>query len=52
MQYGDHLETLVIALNTVGMMGINRTHYLLSAVFNIPISTGTIFSMVKSCGEN
>jgi len=51
MQYGDHLESLVIALNTVGMMGINRTHDLLSAVFGVPISTGTIFSMVKSCGE-
>ena len=31
------------------MMGIKRTHDILSAVFGIPISTGTIFSMVKSC---
>ena len=49
MQYGDHLESLVIALNTSGMMGINRTHDILSAVFGIPISTGTIFSMVQGC---
>ncbi|GAU75466.1 transposase [Fusibacter sp. 3D3] len=50
MQYGDNLEALVIALNTSGMMGVKRTHDILSAVFGIPISTGTIFSMVKECG--
>ncbi len=50
MQYGDNLESLVIALNTAGMMGINRTHDILSAVFGIPISTGTVYSMVKGCG--
>lgn len=49
IQYGDNLEALAISLNTVGMMGINRTHNILSAVFGIPISTGTICSMVKSC---
>jgi len=49
MQYGDNLEALAISLNTVGMMGINRTHDILSAVFGIPISTGTICNMVKSC---
>jgi transposase len=49
MQYGDNLEALAISLNTVGMMGIDRTHNILSAVFGIPISTGTICGMVKSC---
>lgn len=49
MQYGDNLEALAISLNTVGMMGIKRTHDILSAVFGIPISTGTICNMVKSC---
>ena len=51
MQYGDNLEALAVSLNAVGMMGIKRTHDILSAVFGIPISTGTIFSMVKSCAE-
>jgi len=51
MQYGDNLEALAISLNTVGMMGIKRTHDILSAVFGIPISTGTICNMVKSCAE-
>jgi len=51
MQYGDNLEALAVSLNTVGMMGIKRTHDILSAVFGIPISTGTIFGMVKSCAE-
>ncbi len=49
MQYGDNLKALAISLNTVGMMGIKRTHDILSAVFGIPISTGTIYSMVKNC---
>jgi len=52
MQYGDNLEALAVSLNTVGMMGIKRTHDILSTVFGIPISTGTIFSMVKDCAEN
>jgi transposase len=51
MQYGDNLEALAVSLNTVGMMGIKRTHDILSAVFGIPISTGTIFNMVKSCAN-
>lgn len=46
MQYGNNLEALAVSLNTVGMVSIKRTHEILSAVFNIPISTGTIHSMV------
>lgn len=49
MQYGDNLRAFAISLNTVGMMSINRIHDILSAVFGVPISTGTIFSMVKEC---
>ncbi len=49
IQYGDNLEALVITLNTAGMVGIKRTHDILSAVFGIPISTGTVCSMVKNC---
>ncbi len=51
MQYGNNLEALAVSLNTVGMMGIKRTHDILSAVFGIPISTGTIHSMVKICAS-
>jgi len=50
MQYGDNLEALAIALNTSGMMSLKRTHEILSAVFGIPISAGTVFQMVKDCG--
>ena len=50
MQYGDNLEALAIALNTSGMMSLNRTHEILGAVFGIPISAGTVFQMVKECG--
>ncbi len=46
MQYGNNLEALAISLNTIGMVSIKRTHEILSAVFGVPISTGTIHSMV------
>ena len=51
IQYGDNLEALAVSLNTVGMVSINRTHEILSAVFSIPISTGTIHGMVMSCAD-
>ena len=38
-----------MALNTVGAVSIKRTHEILSGVFNIPIATETISSMVKRC---
>ena len=40
-----------MALNTVGAVSIKRTHEILSGVFSIPISTGTIASMVKRCAD-
>ena len=46
MQYGNNLEALAVSLNTIGMVSIKRTHEILSAVFGIPISTGTIHNMV------
>jgi transposase len=50
-QYGVNLEALAISLNVDGAVSINRTHEILSSVFNIPISTGTISSMVSDCAE-
>jgi transposase len=51
MQYGVNIEALAVALNTVGMVSINRTHEILSGVFDVPISTGTIAGMVSNCAE-
>jgi len=51
MQYGDNLKALAISLNTFGMMSYNRTHEVLSSVFGVPISTGTIHSMVEDLGK-
>ncbi len=51
VQYGKNLQALSVALNTVGAVSIKRTHEILSGVFNIPISTGTISSMVKRCAD-
>jgi len=49
VQYGDNLQALAVALNTIGAVSVNRTHEILSNVFNIPLSTGTISSMVSRC---
>jgi len=51
MQYGVNLKALAVSLNTVGMVSINRTHEILSGVFDVPISTGTISAMVSDCAQ-
>mgnify|MGYP003302309080 CR=1 FL=1 len=51
VQYGENLQALSVALNTVGAVSIKRTHEILSGVFNIPIATGTIGNMVKRCAD-
>ena len=50
-QYGVNLAALAISLNTDGAVSINRTHEILSNVFNIPISNGTISNMVSGCAQ-
>ena len=52
VQYGENLQALAVALNTVGAVSIKRTHEILSGVFNIPIATGTISNMVKRCADS
>lgn len=51
VQYGKNLQAMVVAFNTVGAVSINRTHEILSSVFNIPLSTRTIKNMVTRCAE-
>ena len=51
VQYGDNLAALVVALNTVGALSVSRTNEILSGVFNVPIATGTISSMVTRCSD-
>ena len=46
VQYGEDLCSLVVSLNTVGALSICRIHEILNGVFDIPISAGTINSMV------
>ena len=47
VQYGENLQALVISLNTVGAVSVNRVHEILGSVFGIPLSTGTISNMVS-----
>ena len=46
---GKNLQALVVALNTVGAVSVNRTHEILGSVFHIPLVTGTIKNMVTRC---
>ena len=52
VQYGPNLQALAVALNTVGAVSINRTHEILSSVFNIPLATGTIKNMVSRVADS
>lgn len=52
VQYGKNLQAMTVAFNTVGAVSINRTHEILSSVFNIPLATGTIKNMVSRCAES
>jgi len=51
IQYGNGICALAVALNTAGMMSVNRVHELLMAVLGVPISTGTISAMVERFSE-
>lgn len=51
VQYGKDLQTLVTALNTIGAVSVSRVHEIVSGIFNIPISAGTITAMVHHCAE-
>lgn len=52
VQYGKNLQAMAVAFNTVGAVSINRIHEILSSIFNIPISTGTIKNMVTRCADS
>ena len=52
VQYGENLQALTIAMNTVGAVSLNRTQEILSGVFGIPLSTGTIVNMVSRCADD
>ena len=52
VQYGKNLQAMVVTFNTVGAVSINRTHEILSSVFNIPLATGTIKNMVTRCADS
>ena len=46
-QYGNNLKAFAVTLSTVGMVSIDRIHELLTGVFDISVSTGSIQSWTK-----
>ena len=52
LQYGTNLNALVVSLGTLGAVSMKRIQEILGKVFNIPLSTGTIDSMLqKAAGK-
>ena len=47
-QYGNNLKAFAAALSTVGVVSIDRIHELLTGVFDISVSTGSIHTDGKS----
>lgn len=47
MQYGTNVNALAVALNTEGMVSVQRTHDIMSSVLGLPISVGTISTMIS-----
>lgn len=47
IQYGNGIRALAIALNTSGMVSVDRVHKILAGILGLPISTGTITAMVN-----
>lgn len=50
-QYGNNLKAFAVALSTVGMVGIERIRDLLTGVFQISVSTGSIQNWIHQLAE-
>lgn len=51
IQYGNDLRAFITALNVEGGLGIKKIHDIIGNVYDIPISTGCITSIVSRCAE-
>jgi transposase len=51
VQYGGNLRALAVALNTVGAVSVGRTQEILSGVFGVTLSQGTVANMVARCAR-
>lgn len=50
-QYGYNLKAFATALSTVGMVSIDRIHQLLTGVFQVSVSTGTIQNWISQLAD-
>lgn len=49
IQYGNDLQSLVVALNTLGAVSVERVHQILGSIFHLPLATGTINNIINRC---
>ncbi len=52
LKYGKNLRSIITAFNTVGAVSMNRIKEIFGGVFGIPLSTGTISSIVGQFSED
>lgn len=52
VQYGDSFAAIAGILNTYGAVSISRTSDIISSMFGISMSTGTVDSLVRRCSES
>lgn len=45
------MKTFATALSTVGMVSIDRIHHLLTGIFQISVSTGTIQNWISQFAD-
>ena len=50
-QYGEGVRAVSVLLTNYAMVGIDKTQRIMSDVFDVSLSTGTIVSMTKECAS-
>jgi len=51
-QYDPNIRALVVMLAEYGMVSVERTGNILNDILEVPISTGTIATMIQQCADN
>lgn len=52
MRYDSNLKGLAVAPSTVGMVSVDRIHKLLTSVFDITVSTGTVQNWIGQMADS
>lgn len=51
IQYGANISAFIAALNTIGAVSAKRIQGIAGNLFDLPVSTGTVWRMLSRCAE-